>query len=177
MAADGRVRTWVGLEHIFYCSPEMFRAAAALAEEFGTGIHTHSSESIWEVEECLRQYGRRPIEEMYQRGILGSSTVITHTVWLDDREVEVLAQTGTSMTHCPCSNMKLSSGAGVLGHVCGRARGAAREGAAPGEDAHYLLEHLPRARLEVLTGTDSLWFTDASDLLDRAREFISEPST
>jgi pimeloyl-ACP methyl ester carboxylesterase len=43
--------------------------------------------------------------------------------------------------------------------------------------AHYLLEHLPRARLEVLTGTDSLWFTDASDLLDRAREFISEPST
>ncbi len=72
VAADGRVRTWVGLEHIFYCSPEMFRGAAELADEFGTGIHTHSSESIWEVQECLRQFGRRPIEEMYQRGILGS---------------------------------------------------------------------------------------------------------
>ena len=67
VAADGRVRSWVGLEHLFYCSPGMFRAAAELAEEFGTGIHTHSSESIWEVEECLRQNGRRPIEEMYQR--------------------------------------------------------------------------------------------------------------
>ena len=121
VAADGRVRSWVGLEHIFYCSPEMFRSAAALAEEFGTGIHTHSSESIWEVEECLRQYGRRPIEEMYQRGILGPSTVIAHAVWLDDREVEVLAQTGTAMTHCPCSNMKLSSGAARIGHY--RARG------------------------------------------------------
>ena len=35
-AADGRVRSWVGLEHIFYCSPEMFREAASLADEFGT---------------------------------------------------------------------------------------------------------------------------------------------
>lgn len=114
-SADGRVRTWVGLEHIFYCSPEMFRDAAALAEEFDTGIHTHSSESIWEVQECLRQFGRRPIEEFYNRGILGEQSVIAHGVWLDDREVQLVIQTGTSVTHCPCSNMKLSSGAARIG--------------------------------------------------------------
>jgi 5-methylthioadenosine/S-adenosylhomocysteine deaminase len=114
-AADGRVRSWVGLEHIFYCSPEMFRDAAALAEEFDTGIHTHSSESIWEVQECLRQFGRRPIEEFYNRGILGENTVIAHGVWLDDREVQLVVQTGTSVSHCPCSNMKLSSGAARIG--------------------------------------------------------------
>ncbi len=115
VAADGRVRSWVGLEHIFYCSAEMFRGAAALAEEFGTGIHTHSSESIWEVQESLKQFGRRPIEEFYQRGILGPDTVIAHGVWLDDREVQILVQTGTSVTHCPCSNMKISSGAARVG--------------------------------------------------------------
>ncbi|MEM9033184.1 MAG: amidohydrolase [Actinomycetota bacterium] len=115
-AADGRVRTWVGLEHLFYCSDQMFRDAAALAEEFSTGLHTHSSESIWEVQECLRQFGRRPIEEMYQRGILGPDTVIAHGVWLDDREVELLVQTDTSITHCPCSNMKLASGPARVGH-------------------------------------------------------------
>jgi 5-methylthioadenosine/S-adenosylhomocysteine deaminase len=114
-AAGGRVRTWVGLEHIFYCSPGMFRDAAALAEEFGTGIHTHSSESIWEVQECVRQFGRRPIEEFYNRGILGPQTVIAHSVWLDDREVQLLVQTGTAVTHCPCSNMKLSSGPARIG--------------------------------------------------------------
>ncbi len=114
-AAGGRVRTWVGLEHIFYCSAGMFRAAADLADEFATGIHTHSSESIWEVQECLRQFGRRPIEEFYNRGILGPCTVIAHGVWLDDREVQLLAQTGTAVTHCPCSNMKLSSGAARIG--------------------------------------------------------------
>ncbi len=115
-AADGRVRTWVGLEHIFYCSPQMFRDAAALAEEFDTGIHTHSSESIWEVQECLKQFGRRPIEEFYQRGILGPQTVIAHSVWLDEREVKLLAETGTSVAHCPCSNMKLASGPARIGH-------------------------------------------------------------
>ena len=109
-ASDGRVRAWVGLEHIFYCSPQMFRDAAALAEEFDTGLHTHSSESIWEVQECQRQFGRRPIEEFYNRGILGERTVIAHGVWLDDREVQIMVQTGTSVTHCPCSNMKLASG-------------------------------------------------------------------
>jgi 5-methylthioadenosine/S-adenosylhomocysteine deaminase len=109
-AADGRVRSWVGLEHLLYCTPSAFRAAAELAEEFDTGIHTHSSESIWEVQESLTRFGRRPIEELYNRGVLGARTVVAHCVWLDDREIQVLAQTGTSVAHCPCSNMKLSSG-------------------------------------------------------------------
>ncbi len=120
-AAEGRVRAWVGLEHLFYCSPQAFRAAADLAVEFDTGIHTHSSESIWEVQESLKQFGRRPIEEFYNRGILGDRTVVAHCVWLDDREIELLARTGTSVAHCPCSNMKLSSGPARIGDL--RARG------------------------------------------------------
>jgi 5-methylthioadenosine/S-adenosylhomocysteine deaminase len=109
-AAEGRIRTWVGLEHLFYCSVEAFRAAAELAEEFDTGIHAHSSETIWEVQESLRRFGRRPIDEFFNRGILGPRTVVAHCVWLDDREIQLLAQTGTGVAHCPTSNMKLSSG-------------------------------------------------------------------
>jgi 5-methylthioadenosine/S-adenosylhomocysteine deaminase len=108
--AEGRVRAWAGLEHLLYCSPEAFRQAARMAEEFDTGLHTHSSETIWEVQESLKRFGRRPIEEFFNRGILGPRTVVAHCVWLDDREIQLLAQTGTSVAHCPCSNMKLSSG-------------------------------------------------------------------
>jgi 5-methylthioadenosine/S-adenosylhomocysteine deaminase len=111
-AADGgRVRAWVGLEHLLYCTEGCFAAAQALAEEFGTGLHTHSSETTWEVGQSLERWGRRPIELFHQRGILGPRTVVAHCVWLDDREVELLAQTGTAVAHCPCSNMKLASGA------------------------------------------------------------------
>jgi 5-methylthioadenosine/S-adenosylhomocysteine deaminase len=114
-AADGRVRTWVGLEHLFYCTDSCFSAAVDLAAEFDTGLHTHSSESIWEVQESLERFGRRPIEVFFERGILSERTVVAHCVWLDDREIELLAQTGTSVAHCPCSNMKLSSGPARIG--------------------------------------------------------------
>jgi len=88
-----------------------------LAEEFDTGIHTHSSETIWEVEESLRRFGRRPIAEFFNRGILGPRTVVAHCVWLDDREIRLLAETGTGVAHCPCSNMKLSSGPARVGDL------------------------------------------------------------
>jgi 5-methylthioadenosine/S-adenosylhomocysteine deaminase len=129
-AADGRVRTWVGLEHLFYCSEQCFRDALALAEEFDTGIHTHSSESIWEVQESLKRFGRRPLEVFHQRGILTERTVVAHCVWLDDREIQLLAQTGTAVAHCPCSNMKLSSGPARIGamHAAGVVVGLGSDG-------------------------------------------------
>jgi len=115
--ADGRVRAWIGLEHLLYCSPEAFRAAGELAEEFDTGIHSHSSETIWEVQESLRRFGHRPIHEFYNRGLLGPRLAIAHCVWLDDQEIELLAGTGTAVAHCPCSNMKLSSGPARVGDM------------------------------------------------------------
>jgi 5-methylthioadenosine/S-adenosylhomocysteine deaminase len=114
-AAEGRVRAWVGLEHLFYCSPQAFRSAMALAEEFDTGLHTHSSETNWEVEESVRRFGRRPIEEFAERGILSDRTVVAHCVWLDDHEIRLMADSGTAVAHCPCSNMKLSSGPARVG--------------------------------------------------------------
>lgn len=116
-ASDGRVRSWVGLEHLLYCTPAAFRSAMSMAEEYDTGLHTHSSESIWEVQESLRRFGRRPIEEFFNRGILSDRTVVAHCVWLDDRELELMAQTGTSVVHCPCSNMKLASGPARIGDM------------------------------------------------------------
>ena len=117
VAADGRVRTWVGLEHLMYCTKECFAQAVELMDEFGTGLHTHSSESIWEVAESLKRWGRRPIEVFYDRGILGPRTVVAHCVWLSDREIDLLAQTDTAVAHCPTSNMKLASGPARIGDL------------------------------------------------------------
>ena len=121
------------------------------------------------MEECLRQHGRRPIEEMYQRGILGPSTVIAHAVWLDDREVEVLAQTGTAMTHCPCSNMKLSSGAARIGHY--RDRGVVCALGTDGEKENNnldMLEEMKFASLLQKVSTLDPTTGDPWDILDMA---------
>jgi len=147
-AAEGRVRGWVGLEHLLYCTPTCFEEAVALADEFGTGIHTHSSESIWEVQESLSRWGRRPIEVFHQRGILGPRTVVAHCVWLDDREIELLARTGTAVAHCPCSNMKLASGPARIGHM--RAAGVTVGLGSDGEKENNTLDLLEEMKFASL---------------------------
>jgi len=112
---SGRVRAWVGLEHLFYCTPGAYAAARRLADQYDVGIHTHSSETTSEVEDSLARFGRRPIAEIGARGVLGPKTVIAHCVWLDGSEIDLLAETGTAVAHCPTSNMKLSSGVAPLG--------------------------------------------------------------
>lgn len=115
--AGGRVRAWVGIEHLLYCTEDACRAAVAMAEEFDTGLHTHSSETTYEVEQSLERFGRRPIAEFEHRGMLGPRSVVAHCVWIDDDEIEALARTGTAVAHCPCSNMKLSSGPAPVGEL------------------------------------------------------------
>ncbi len=154
----GRVRVWVGLEHLMYCSEQCFRDAAALAEEFDTGIHTHSSETLWEVQESLTRWGRRPLHVMHQRGVLGPRTVVAHCVWLDDQEIEVLAATGTAVAHCPCSNMKLASGPARVGalRAAGVTVGLGSDGEKENNDLDLFGEMKAAALLEKVSTLDPM---------------------
>jgi 5-methylthioadenosine/S-adenosylhomocysteine deaminase len=169
------VRAWVGLEHLLYCTEGCFDAARALAEEFGTGLHTHSSETTWEVEQALERWGRRPIELFRQRGILGPDTVVAHCVWLDDREIELLAQTGTAVAHCPCSNMKLASGAAPVANLraAGVVVGLGTDGEKENNNLDLLEETKVAALLEKLATLDPTagdpWDMLAMATIDGAR--------
>jgi len=120
--AGGKVRCWVGLEHITYCSPEMFRSALDLADRYGVPIHTHTSEQQEEVAAVEAIFGKRPVLQFAEYGILRPGTVLAHCVWLDERELDVLAETGTQVAHCPVSNAKLACG-GPLDLLAMRERG------------------------------------------------------
>lgn len=109
-SADGRINVWFGLEHIVYCSKDAFRRAAKLAEKYDTGIHTHGEESIQMANMIRAKYGCAPMQEFYNRGILGPKTLIAHCCWITPYEIEIMKATGTSIAHCPVSNMKLASG-------------------------------------------------------------------
>jgi 5-methylthioadenosine/S-adenosylhomocysteine deaminase len=110
LSQNGRVRVWVGLEHLFYCSKDAYAKAKAYSDEYGVRIHTHSSEQKEEVEAVLQHFGKRPIELFKEYGILTDKTAIAHCVWLNDDEIQMLADTGTAVAHCPTSNAKLAGG-------------------------------------------------------------------
>jgi 5-methylthioadenosine/S-adenosylhomocysteine deaminase len=109
-----RVKAWVGLEHITYCSEAMYRAARDLSDRYGVNIHTHTSEQQEEVAAVVKLFGKRPVLKFNDFGILKPGSVLAHCVWLDEAEIATLAATGTGIAHCPLSNMKLASGAAPL---------------------------------------------------------------
>jgi 5-methylthioadenosine/S-adenosylhomocysteine deaminase len=110
--AESRVHVWVGLEHMFYATPEAYKRAIDISKHYGVGFHTHSNESKFDVEETQRRYNKRPVEMLEEFGLLDAPhTLLAHCVWLSDHEIEILAKHGIGVAHNPVSNMKLASGA------------------------------------------------------------------
>jgi 5-methylthioadenosine/S-adenosylhomocysteine deaminase len=109
-SANGRIEVYVGIEWLPLASPELLRDARALADELSTGIHVHLNESLTEVEDSRKRFGRRPTEVAYDAGLLGADCVAAHCVWLSDTEIALMRETGTHISHNPSSNAKLGNG-------------------------------------------------------------------
>jgi cytosine/adenosine deaminase-related metal-dependent hydrolase len=97
------------------CSPfsvteDLMRETAALARSFGVRLHTHLAETADEDDYCLRVYGKRPLALMVDLDFVGSDVSYAHGVFFNDDELDLLAESGTSIAHCPSSNMRLGSG-------------------------------------------------------------------
>jgi cytosine/adenosine deaminase-related metal-dependent hydrolase len=43
-------------------------------------------------------------------GVLGEHTLVIHAIWIDDRDLDVMAKAGCSVAHNPVSNLKIGSG-------------------------------------------------------------------
>ncbi|MGI3776801.1 MAG: amidohydrolase family protein [Janthinobacterium lividum] len=108
---EGRIRAWVGLEHLFYTDTAGQRRASELARRFGTGLSTHIAEAQEEVAIVQERHGCRPVQALERLGLLESPALLAHCVWLDDEDIRTIARTGASVSHNPVSNMKLASGA------------------------------------------------------------------
>ncbi len=109
-SANGRVAIWFGAEWIPVCSPEFYSKARELATKYRTGLHIHLAESLSEVETCKKKYGKRPGEQMFDLDVLGPDVLAAHCVWLSDKEIRLLKETGTAVATCPISNLKLGNG-------------------------------------------------------------------
>jgi cytosine/adenosine deaminase-related metal-dependent hydrolase len=83
---------------------------ARLARRHGLRLHTHLAETLDEERYCAEIYGLRPVEWAEKIGWLGNDVWFAHMVYVNDSEISRLAATGTGVSHCPASNMRLGSG-------------------------------------------------------------------
>ena len=109
-AAAGRLRVCFAPRFVPSCSGPLLRAASDLAERFDAQLHTHAAETIVERETVLRTTGLEEIAYLDSVGIAGRRAALAHCVWIDAHEMDRLARQGTTVVHCPSSNLKLASG-------------------------------------------------------------------
>jgi cytosine/adenosine deaminase-related metal-dependent hydrolase len=110
--ADGRLQVWFGPRTPGGCTPDLYREIALLAKERNMGLTVHLAEVKSDMDFISRQYGLTPIEFAADLGLLdlGAKCVFGHGIWLADRDIALLAESGATISHNPSSNMKLASG-------------------------------------------------------------------
>jgi 5-methylthioadenosine/S-adenosylhomocysteine deaminase len=95
---------------IYTVSEPSLRWIGERAAERELPIQIHLSETEKEVTDCLGAHGARPAAYLDRLGVLGSRTMIAHGVWLDDAELDLVAERGASLVTNPVANQKLAVG-------------------------------------------------------------------
>ena len=127
----------------FSVSSELLRQSAIVARQYGVRLHTHLCETKDEENFMLSRYNMRPLEYMASLGWIGDDVWYAHGIHFTTEELDILAQTGTGVAHCPVSNMKLSSGIARIPEMLARGVqvGLAVDGSAS-QDGSDLLEEI-----------------------------------
>jgi cytosine/adenosine deaminase-related metal-dependent hydrolase len=118
------------------------RESAALARQHGLHLHTHVAETLDEESFCVGKFGCRPVEYMEKLGWVGPDVFYAHAIHLNEEEIQLLAETGTGVAHCPSSNMRLGSGIAPIREMldAGVKVGLAVDGSASNDSSHLLAE-------------------------------------
>jgi len=166
---NGRIDVWLGLRSPGAVSDKLFLEAAEIAKEYDTGITNHIAEVRDDVEYYRKVYGTSPSGLLERFNMLGEKRVYAHCVWLDEEDMRKFASTGTTVSHCPSSNMKLGSGIAPVSDMLrmGVNVGLGCDGG-PSNDSYDLIREMKLAALLQKVRTHNPSAISAWDVLEMA---------
>jgi cytosine/adenosine deaminase-related metal-dependent hydrolase len=126
----------------FSVSQDLMREAAKLARAHKVRLHTHLAENDHDIAYTREKFNCTPAQYAQDLGWVGDDVWHAHCVKLDDEGTYLFAKTRTGIAHCPCSNMRLSSGILPLRKMldAGVPIGLGVDGSASNDAAHLLNE-------------------------------------
>ena len=126
------------------CTIKLMEEINELSARHDVPLHSHTLETRLQAVQAQDQWGKTAIEYLDEIGFLSPRLTIVHGIWLNDRDIGLLADNGCSVVHNPLSNLKLGSG------ICP-------------------LRKLLDAGINVALGTDGLATSDTADLIEAIR--------
>ncbi|MCW8803513.1 MAG: amidohydrolase family protein [Ignavibacteriaceae bacterium] len=108
---EGRIKYSFSPRFVLSCTEDLLKQTKEIMKDFqGSIYHTHSSESLKEINEVRKRFHKENIEYFDSIGVLDNHTVLAHCVHTSDNERKMLKDKNTRIAHCPSANLKLGSG-------------------------------------------------------------------
>ncbi len=177
--AESIIKKWNGVDNIKIalspiapqrCDDDYNVKVFELAEKYDLPYHTHICETRMQRETGFKFYGKTIIEHCADIGILAPRTTIAHGNWLDDHDIQIVADKGANIVHNIVSNLKLGSGimpyrkmldAGV--HLCFGTDGSSSN------DSQNIMEVMKTAALiHKVTAADFRTWPTSDEIVDIA---------
>lgn len=117
---DDQLRALFGLHASFTLDDKTLERAADAGRGLGAGFHVHAAEAQSDQDYNRKHFGMRVVERFHRFGILGKKTIAAHCVHVNEREMDLLAETGTAVAHNPQSNMNNAVGVADIIKMTGR---------------------------------------------------------
>jgi 5-methylthioadenosine/S-adenosylhomocysteine deaminase len=104
------VRIHFGVCNVRFASDELILGMVKLAEKYDVGFHMHAAEGEEYLNAVLKRTGHRYIEHLHKLNVLSSRVSLAHVTKVSTAEIAMLAQSNTSVVHCPRANAFLAVG-------------------------------------------------------------------
>jgi 5-methylthioadenosine/S-adenosylhomocysteine deaminase len=109
-----RVKVQLAPANLHWCSDAALARLADCSRKYGVPLHMHLLETAYQKEYARRRGGCTAVEYIDRFGLLGPQMTLGHGVWLNERDIDRLAETGTYVCHNCSSNFRLRSGVAAL---------------------------------------------------------------
>jgi 5-methylthioadenosine/S-adenosylhomocysteine deaminase len=109
-AEGGRLQCLAGPSGAQWCSPELMVGAMDVARRYDGGFHMHAEETKLQAVSCRQFFGKSAVAYLAELGVLTDRTSLAHCVWVDDADVDRIAEANATVVHNSVCNLKLGSG-------------------------------------------------------------------
>lgn len=162
-AENGRLQVFAGPGGVHWASDELLSALAAVAREHGAGIHIHMLETSLQSRVYRHRFNGSGVAALDRLGILAPDCSLPHSVWVDERDIDLIASKGAIPVHNPAANLRLGSGrAPIVGFRDAGARVALGTDGSASSDNQNLWEALRLASLIHNDADAGRWLTSAA---------------
>ena len=108
--ADPLITPGVFAHAPYTCSPKTLTRAKALADDRNVPFFLHLAETKHEQTMIDKPLGKTPVQHLAALDMLDNNCICVHCTWLEDKDIDIIAEKGAHVVSCPQSNLKLAAG-------------------------------------------------------------------